>query len=105
MCNKAIGTYRSVMQFVPECSRLKKCVIKLLMFILLNLILFLIDISLQKCEIVVSKEPLMLKYCHDRYETQDMWDRVVDSYLLGLKFVPDWFVMSKMIKTLMLLYF
>ena len=47
----------------------------------------------------------MLKYCHDRYETQDMWDRVVDSYLLGLKFVPDWFVMSKMIKTLMLLYF
>ena len=82
MCNKAIGTYRSVMRFVPDWY-----------------------ITPEMWDRVVSKEPLMLKYCHDRYETQDMWDRVVDSYLLGLKFVPDWFVMSKMIKTLMLLYF
>ena len=27
-----------------------------------------------------------------------MCDKVVDSYLLSLKFVPDWLVMSKMIE-------
>ena len=45
----------------------------------------------------VSKD-LMLKYCPDKYNIQKMCYKAVDSYLLALKFVPDWFVTSKMIK-------
>ena len=41
------------------------------------------------CDKVVSKEPFML-----------MCDEAVDSYLLALKFVPDWLVLSKMIEKL-----
>ena len=40
----------------------------------------------------------MLKYCLDRYKTQEMCDKAVDNFLSALKFVPDWFVKSKMIK-------
>ena len=34
----------------------------------------------------------MLKYCLDRYKTQDMCDKAVDTCLPALKFAPDWFV-------------
>ena len=40
----------------------------------------------------------MLKYCHDKYKTKEMWDKFVDSCLLALKFVPDWFVTSNRIE-------
>ena len=33
----------------------------------------------------------MLKYCLDRYKTQDMCDKAVDTCLPALKFAPDWF--------------
>ena len=39
----------------------------------------------------------MLKYCVDRYKTQEMCDKAVDTYVQTLAFVPDWFVMSKII--------
>ena len=39
----------------------------------------------------------MLKYCVDRYKTQEMCDKAVDTYVQTLTFVPDWFVMSKII--------
>ena len=39
----------------------------------------------------------MLKYCHDRYKTKKMCDKAVHDFLPVLKFVPDWFVTSKMI--------
>ena len=42
----------------------------------------------------------MLKYCHDRYKTQEMCDEAVDDCLSALKFVPDWFLTAKMIKKL-----
>ena len=42
----------------------------------------------------------MLKYCPDKYKTLKMCDKGVDSCLLALKFVPDWFVMNKMIEKL-----
>ena len=42
----------------------------------------------------------MLKYCLDRIKTQEMYDKAIDSFLPTLKFVPDWFVTSKIIKKL-----
>ena len=43
---------------------------------------------------------LMLKYCLDRYNTQEMRDKAVNAYLPVLKFVPDWFVINEMLETL-----
>ena len=50
------------------------------------------------CDKVVSVDPFQLKYCHDKYKTQEMYNKVVDDFLPALKFFRDWFVMSKMIK-------
>ena len=46
----------------------------------------------------VSDNHFELKYCHDRYKTQEMCNKAVDDFLPALKFVPNWFVTSKMIK-------
>ena len=50
------------------------------------------------CGKVVSEDPIMLKYFFDRYQTQTMFNNVVDFSLLELKFVPAWFVTSKIIE-------
>ena len=42
----------------------------------------------------------MLKYCLDRYKTQEMCDKAVDEFLPALKFVPDWFITNKMLEKL-----
>ena len=52
------------------------------------------------CDKVVPEDLFILKYCLDRYKTQEMSDKTVDTFLLTLKFVPNWFVISKMIKKL-----
>ena len=39
----------------------------------------------------------MLKYCLNRYKTQEMCNEAVDDFLPTLKFVPDWFFTNKMI--------
>ena len=49
------------------------------------------------CNKVISENPFMLKYCPSKYITQNMFDEAVDDCLAALKFVPDWFVGSKMI--------
>ena len=41
------------------------------------------------CDDVISKVPLMLKYCLDRYKTQEICDEAVDAFLPALKFVFD----------------
>ena len=46
MCDKAVDTYPFEFDFVPDWH-----------------------ITQEMWDRVVSKEPLMLKYCHDRYET------------------------------------
>ena len=48
----------------------------------------------------VSSDAFMLKYCLNRCKTQKMCDKAVDDFLPALKFVPDWFVTSKLIKKL-----
>ena len=128
MGNKAVDNYAHALDFVPDCYKtekcaikpsilimhlqynlflkaiiLKKCVLKLLIPVLLYLILSRINIRLKKKENfdkVVSKNPFMVKYCLDRYNTQEMCDKTVDSFLPTLKFVPDWFVISNIIKKL-----
>ena len=52
------------------------------------------------CDKVVFKKPKMIKYCPCRCETQKMCDKAVDACLSALKFVPDWFVTSKMLEIL-----
>ena len=42
----------------------------------------------------------MLKYSLKRYKTQEMCDEAIDTSLLALKFVPDWFVTNKMLEKL-----
>ena len=67
--------------------------------------MFPIDIRLKKCvkelfskTLLCYKDPFMLIYCPDRYKTQKMCDKAVDDCLAAVKFIPDWFVTSKMLK-------
>ena len=52
------------------------------------------------CDKVVSEDRFMLKYCLDKYKAQEMCYKAVDSCLLALKFVRDWFVTNEMIEKL-----
>ena len=54
MCKKAIGTYPSAIQFVPDQYKTQKMSDK-----------------------VISKESFMLNYCLDRYNTQEMWNKII----------------------------
>ena len=42
----------------------------------------------------------MLKYCYDRYQTQEMCDKAVVAYLPALKLVSNQFFTNKMLKKL-----
>ena len=42
----------------------------------------------------------MVKYCFDRYKTQEMHDKAVDNFLSTHKVFPNWFVTSRMFKNL-----
>ena len=42
----------------------------------------------------------MLVHCPDKYKPQKMCDEAVDNCLVALKFIPDWFVRSKMLEKL-----
>ena len=50
------------------------------------------------CDKVVSKEPIMLKYCPERYKIQTIYDKTVDACMSP--FVPNWLVMSKIYEIL-----
>ena len=41
------------------------------------------------CTRAVSKEHFILKHCLDKYETLDMCDKLVYTFLPTIKFVPD----------------
>ena len=51
------------------------------------------------CDRVIFEDPFMLIYCPDRYETQQMCNEAVDNCLRALKFIPEWFVTSKIPET------
>ena len=101
MCDKAVNTYPSAVQFV--CDRYKTqgmCdkAVGTCPFVFSSVC----DcyITQEMCDKTVFKEHFMLKHCSDKYKTQKMCVKAVDSYLLTLKFVPYWFVMSKMLEKL-----
>ena len=48
----------------------------------------------------VSKETFLLKYCIDRYKTQEVCDKSVDTCLPLLKIILDCFVTNKMLEKL-----
>ena len=52
------------------------------------------------CDQVVSKEPFMSKYYLDRYKTEVMWNKAVDTFQPTSKFVSDWFVTNKILEKL-----
>ena len=47
---------------------------------------------------IFSDDPFSIKYVPDQYKTQQISDQAVHDCLAPSKFVPDWFVTSKMIK-------
>ena len=49
------------------------------------------------CDKFVSKHLFLLNHCSRRYKTQIMFNKAVDTCLLSLKFVPDFFVMSNVL--------
>ena len=60
---------------------LKNCVIKFLILVPLHLILFPIDLRLKKmCDNAFSRDPFMLKFCIDRYKTQEICDKVFENF-------------------------
>ena len=56
------------------------------------------------CDNIVSENPFILKNCHDRYNTQERCNKVIDGFLPALRFFSDWFVTNKTIKNFTLLY-
>ena len=80
MCNKDVNSCPSVLNSVPDHYMTQEMRDK-----------------------VVSKEPLMISCCPDRYKPPHppkMCDKPFNSYLLELKFVPDWFVLNNIIEKL-----
>ena len=53
------------------------------------------------CDRTIFEDTFMLLFYPDENKSQKIRDEAVDNnFLEGLKFIPDWFVTSKMIKTL-----
>ena len=76
MCDKSVGTYPSIIKFVPEYYKTQ-----------------------EMCGRVVSEDPFLIVYCPDKCKTQRMCDKTVDDSLATLKLIPDCFI-CKMIKKL-----
>ena len=52
------------------------------------------------CDKVISKVPFMLKYCLDRYKTQEMSDKADAAFLPTLTFGLDWFFWNETLEKL-----
>ena len=75
--------------------------IKLLINVLFHFFIFLIDKKTQEIgNSIISDNPFSLRYVPDQYKTQQMCDQAANDFLASLKIVPEWFVISKMIKIL-----
>ena len=56
------------------------------------------------CDSIISEDPFSIRYVSDQYKTQQMCDEAVYGCLTALKFVPDWFLTSKIIKILFIAF-
>ena len=52
------------------------------------------------CDRNISEDPFSIRYISNQYKTQQMCDKAAHDCLAALKFVPDWFAASEMIKIL-----
>ena len=77
MHKKAVDTCFFMLDCIPECYK-----------------------TLKMREKSVFKRPNMLKYCLDRYTTQEMCEKTNASCLLAIKCDPDLFVTPKMLEDL-----
>ena len=98
MRNKTVNTHHSTIQLVPECYKTQTRCDKAVNRCFLYLILFMIGVKLKKCDRVVSGGLFFIVYCPGRYKAQRMSDESVDDILATLKFIPDWFVTSKILE-------
>ena len=71
---------------------------RLLMIILLQYNLFLSAIRLKKCVIKLLIFFFLFDYIPDWSETQKMCDEAVVNSLAALKLVPDWFITSQILE-------
>ena len=92
--------------------RFKKCMINPVIKQAIDRCPFVFDSVLNQyktqemCDKIISEDPYKIQFCHNRYRSQEICNKVVH-FLPALKFVPDWFVKSKIIKNkiLVMLYF
>ena len=77
MCNKAVNKCFLLFDYIPDQYKAQEI-----------------------RERVVPEDPFLMVYCHDKYKTQRMCNEPVDDCLATLKFIPEWFFTSKMIKNL-----
>ena len=52
------------------------------------------------CDTVISNGPSLVVYCPDNYKSQIMCEEAVYNCVAALKLVPDWFLLSEIIKKL-----
>ena len=112
MCDKVVDNYTHILKFVIKLSililleydlflnaiKLKKCVIKLLIDVFcMWFFSWLVENSRNVWQSCLWRSFLMV-YCPAKYETQRICDEAVDDCLAALKFVPDWFLRSKMLE-------
>ena len=103
-CDKAVNTYPSTIKFVPKCFMTQEMCDKTInrCFFVFNSIPDWYKTQ-EICDRVVFEDLFLIVYCPDKYKTQRMCDEAVDdslAVLAALKLIPDWFVISKMIKEL-----
>ena len=85
--------------------RPKKCLIKLSINVLFHCFYIPDRYKTQEtCDRIITENPFSIRYVPDQYKTQ-MCDEAVDDSLAALKFVPVWFVTSKMIKVLFTVFY
>ena len=102
MCDNAGDTYSSTIEYVPDqletqemCNKaVEKCP---------SAFDSVLDQhkTQEMCDKIVSDNLFKFKYCHNRCKTQEICNKTVDDFLPELQFVPDWFVISEMIKKLL----
>ena len=106
MCEKAVNTYPSTIKFVPKCFMTQEICEKAV-----NRCVFVFNSipnqykTQEMCNSIICEDPFSIRYISDRYKTQQMCDKAVDNCLAALKLVPDWFVISKTIKTLFTVFY
>ena len=49
------------------------------------------------CDKSLFDDPFMTVYCHNKYKTQRMCDEAVGDCPAASKFIPGWFVASKIL--------